>query len=72
MAELQNFKDHLSTIATGMTRLDAHAKNVCIRCKKPVDETILRTEIERHEYSINGICGVCWDEVFGEPEEDLL
>ena len=40
----------------------------CVTCSEPVGE--FRDALSKKEYSISGICQVCQDSIFGEPEEE--
>lgn len=62
---LQDFKDDISRIATGMTRAEAHAKGVCVKCRKP---PTWYSEAGEREYHISGMCEPCFDELFKEEE----
>ena len=63
---LKDFKDDLSRMATGMTRDEAHAKGICIVCKKP---PTFYSDAGRREYQITGYCEPCWDKLMAEIEE---
>jgi len=39
-------------------------KKICPICKKPVDESKLRRDIDRKEFKISGMCQDCQDETF--------
>ena len=67
---LTGLLDAMSSAAHSMTRSEAIAKHVCVRCAKPVDHTNLRTPSEVKEYRISAYCGVCWDEIFDPAEDD--
>jgi hypothetical protein len=65
---LQQFKDDLAFSIYGMTEAEAHAKGVCIECKKP---PVFTSELGPKEYEISGLCDACWDAMFGMDEEGL-
>jgi len=67
---LQDLKDAASRAATGLTKAEAHAKGICIACKKPISEHGPTSEAGKREYQISGIYGdECWDAFLGpEPE----
>lgn len=64
---LQDFKDNLSRMATGMTRDEAHSKGICIECKEPAKAKCYSIAGLR-EYQISGMCEKCFDALFAEPE----
>lgn len=66
MDPLQRFKDEISIMATGMTKAEAHSQGICVKCRKP---PLFRTENGIREYSISGMCEVCWDDLFKEEEK---
>ena len=39
-------------------------QKICPFCKKPVDESKLRREIDRKEFKISGMCQDCQDTTF--------
>lgn len=39
-------------------------QKICPLCKKPVDESKFRKEIDRKEYKISGMCQDCQDTIF--------
>jgi len=45
-------------------RQQALEKKICPFCKKPVDESKLRRDIDRKEFKISGMCQDCQDETF--------
>jgi hypothetical protein len=53
-------------MATGMTKAEAHSQGICVKCRKP---PLFRTENGIREYSISGMCEVCWDDLFKEEEK---
>ena len=55
---LQEFKDNLSKLTTGMTTRDGHTKGVCIQCRNPPE---FYSEMGRKEYGISGLCEFCFD-----------
>lgn len=63
---LQDLKDAVSVAATGITTAEAHAKKICIACKKPISEHGPTSEAGKREYLISGIYGdECWDKFLG-------
>ena len=44
----------------------------CIRCKQVFSPINVRTEVERKETKLSGLCGVCWDELFKEEMPTTL
>jgi hypothetical protein len=70
MSGLQDFKDNLSRMATGMTKSEAHHQGVCIECKQPEPMSRCHTELGRKEYYISGICEECWDKMFEGGDDD--
>jgi hypothetical protein len=68
MSKLNDFKDALSKMATGMTKSEAHQKGVCINCKLPNVLSRCYSDAGRREYQISGMCEKCFDELFTESE----
>ena len=64
---LEDFKDLSARITLGMTKTEAHTKQICIDCKLPIDGR-LKTEAGAREYQISGICELCWDDMFKQPK----
>jgi hypothetical protein len=63
---LKHLKDMVSRQATGMTKDEAHAKGICIACKKPISEHGPSSPAGIREYQISGIYGdECWDKFLG-------
>lgn len=63
MNDLRAFQDAVSTAAHGMTKGEALAKAVCVKCKEPPR---FKTEAGEREYGISGLCEYCWDEIFSD------
>jgi hypothetical protein len=57
---LQAMKDKTARLAWGITISEAHAQNICIRCKKP---PVTMTELGRREYKITALCEPCSDQI---------
>lgn len=43
---------------------------ICPNCYTPICEEDFVDEISRREYSVSGLCQMCQDVMFAEPEED--
>ena len=56
------FGDHVDHVKAGL----------CPFCKKQIDPSEFRTELDRREWKISGICQSCQDKTFTEPEEEHL
>lgn len=52
-----------------LNRTQALQSNCCCKCGQPVNDTNLRTNVERLEYKISAMCGLCWDDTFKDVEE---
>lgn len=63
---LQEFRDNLASSIYGMTKTEAHAKGVCISCKKP---PVFTSKLGPKEYQISGLCDPCWDAIFDMEEQ---
>jgi len=63
---LQQFKDDLAHPIYGMTKAEAHAKGVCISCKKT---PVFTSKLGPKEYQISGLCDPCWDAMFDKEEQ---
>ena len=49
-------------------KADRVIRSQCVTCAEPVGE--FKDAISRKEYGISGMCQVCQDSVFAEPEEE--
>ena len=65
---LQDFKDNLSRMATGMTKDEAVKVGICIECKQPDPLSRCKTDAGKREYYISGVCEECFDKMFGDKE----
>ena len=63
---LQHFKDDLAVNIYGMTKAEAHAKGICIQCRKT---PVFTSELGPKEYQISGLCDPCWDTIFDMEEQ---
>ncbi len=57
---LSEFRDKMAMDLFGMTKAEAHAKGVCIDCKKIIVDSML-TERDKAEYRISGLCPDCFE-----------
>jgi len=64
--ELQDLKDSSARTAFGMTKHDAHERQICIMCKKKPD---LSKPVNAREYEISGLCDSCFDEITNIGED---
>lgn len=64
---LKDLKDASAMMAFGMTKDEAHEKGICIHCKKP---PVHKTELDKREYAISGICGSCFDVITKDPDDE--
>jgi hypothetical protein len=64
---MKDIRDITSKAAFDMTREEAQAANVCVKCKQP---PTFSTPAGAREYHITAICEPCWDAMFGEDEDD--
>lgn len=62
MADLDAFKNHLSRLAHGMTKAEAHEAKICVRCKES-PEFKTHSEAGRKEYLVSGLCEECFNEL---------
>jgi len=62
--DLKTCKDAFAKRMFGMTASEAKAQRVCISCKKPVDEKIMKP-IEVAEYRISALCPSCFEDFCG-------
>jgi hypothetical protein len=65
MSDLQKFKDAVSRAAHQMTKGEAHAAGVCVKCKEDWKPRT-HSEAGRKEYQISGLCEECFDNMFKE------
>ena len=47
----------------------AHERGTCVSCSYGADARC-RTDAEREEYRVSGMCGVCWQEWAMDTRED--
>jgi hypothetical protein len=59
--------DNISLRNLGRARSLAIAGRSCVTCGKRADS--FRDSLSVKEYNISGMCQICQDEVFCEPEE---
>lgn len=77
--QISNFQKRFIESAYGMTIQDAHNKNICISCQKPIFETDKPAHKDGNIYSLNGIkeyshsglCEYCFDKAVNDFENDL-
>lgn len=51
----------------GVDPRKAIADGICVMCKKPAAARC-KTPADLREHQISGLCGICWDEIFKEPD----
>ena len=53
-------------------KVDRILNGLCVTCNDEISLQALTQmdDISRKEYSISGMCQVCQDSVFGDPEEE--
>jgi hypothetical protein len=56
---MTEFKDQMAMNLFGMTLTEAHAKGVCVSCRKSMDD-IPTKEIDIREWGISGLCPKCF------------
>ena len=61
--------ESLATRLYGWTREEAHEAGVCIRCRQPIDYDEMEP-VDRREYALSGLDGVCFDAVMAEAFDD--
>ena len=59
--------DNISLNTIGRARSLAIAGRSCVTCGKRAD--LFRDSLSVKEYNISGMCQICQDKVFCEPEE---
>ena len=59
---LQKLKDAISLSAHGMTKQEAHAQDVCVKCKELWWKKT-RSNAGKQEYQISGLCEECFDNI---------
>jgi radical SAM superfamily enzyme len=69
--EIRQFLIEIGTIAGFKcpNKQEAHSKGICVKCGEPAKDR-LKTEAGHREYGLSGMCEVCWDDIFSEPEDD--
>lgn len=70
MSDLQSFKDFVATQLHGMTKAEAHEKDICIDCKQPWQPKT-HTDAGKREYRISGMCEECFDALFDLGKEKV-
>ena len=48
----------------GISRSDAHARYICVKCKCHITTNRFRDQLSSEEYDISAFCQACQDEVF--------
>ena len=51
----------------GQTRVEAKVEGVCVACKKSPK---FYSAAGRREYEISGVCEPCFDDMFGDFDDD--
>lgn len=62
MSSLEDFKEFMANKAFGMTKKEAHAKDICVCCKEPWQPKTY-TQLGRKEYQISGLCEECFERI---------
>ena len=62
--------DELIKPVHGISLTEARERIVCVICKNVPNDQNVRTEEEVKEFAISNMCGVCFDIVFADQEED--
>lgn len=60
--------DDILTIVSGKDRRKVIARGTCATCETPNME--FKTDLDRKEYRLSGMCQNCQDSAFTEPEDD--
>ena len=66
---LAELKQKMAKDLFGITVQEAMSKGICIHCKNPALERCY-SAAGRREYSITGMCELCFDEITTELEDD--
>ena len=61
---LQDFKNSLSTDIFGMTAEEGIKQGICIKCREEA-EPRCHSEAGKKEFTISGLCEMCWDQIVG-------
>ena len=70
---LKELRDMMAKKAHGMTKEEAHAKGICIFCKRPLIAHPPSSAEGKAEYLISGIYGdECWDAQFSKEVADRI
>ena len=66
--ELQDFKDLVAKSIFGGDVLKDRERGLCVKCREPaIPKCYSPAGIA--EYGISGLCELCFDKLFEEPEE---
>lgn len=63
MNTTRSYIDTLSLCTYGVTRTEAHIRNICLRCKQPASWSI---PAGKAEYQQSAICEPCFDKIFAD------
>ena len=66
---MNKFTESLGKEIFGVSPKESIAKHRCIGCWTFVDLGAM-SPVDAKEFSISGLCPVCWDKMFEEPKED--
>lgn len=66
MTMSNDFRDQIAKKLFGVSPTES--PNNCVKCRQSFSPTNVRTELERRESKLSGLCGICWDGLFSEFE----
>lgn len=70
MVTLREQQDILGKLAFGMTKAEAHKKQICIDCKRKVELVQLPHIRDVAEYQLSGLCPKCFDSITKEAIDE--
>ena len=59
---LDDFKNYISRQAYGISKGEAHAQDICVKCKELWWKKT-RSQAGKQEYQISGLCEDCFDSI---------
>ncbi len=70
--QMNEFLDIMTKNTFGRSRSESIKNNICVICGKSINpETEFKTELDKKEYVISGLCQACQDDTFKpHPEDD--
>lgn len=65
---ITQFLDTHALRTFGISRTEALARHICIKCRRAIDPLQL-APIDFREYNISALCPKCWDDITSTTED---